>query len=193
MGFSPALTLELIEAGYRTGAFPWYNEDESVLWWSPDPRMVLVPENFHTSKNLRRSLKHFPFTLNKAYQQVMEACASIKRKDQEATWIQAEMLDLYTRLAKRGMGHSVEVWQQGELVGGLYGLQWGGVFFGESMFSTTTDASKAALHFLCAHAGTLGIRLIDCQMYTDHLASLGASEIPRQDFFKHLERLTRLP
>lgn len=119
----------------------------------------------------------------------MEACANTPRKDQEGTWIQPEMIDLYDELAHKGVGKSVEVWKNDELVGGLYGLQMGAVFFGESMFSTVSDASKAALYHLCIHADALGIKLIDCQMYTDHLASLGAREISRATFFKHLETL----
>lgn len=179
---------------YSRGIFPWFGEDDPVLWWSPDPRMVLVLDELRVSRSLRRTLRagRFSVTLDSAFAAVMEGCAG-PRAGQDGTWITEDMLDAYTALAARGVAHSVEVWREGALVGGLYGVAVGRMFFGESMFSREADASKVALVTLVRQIRRWGFELIDCQMATGHLASLGAREIPRPDFLAHVHRLTRLP
>ncbi len=169
--------------------FPWYNEDQPILWWSPDPRCVLVPDQFHCSRSLAKSIRSqgFDFTLDLAFEQVIRACAAPARGRLE-TWIGEDMIAAYTRLHHLGFSHSVETWKEGRLVGGLYGIAIGRIFFGESMFSTVTDASKAALKFLAETLDEAGYHLIDCQVTSDHLLSLGASIIPRSEFMARLEQ-----
>lgn len=172
---------------YRQGIFPWYSEHDPILWWSPDPRMVLFPEELEVSRSLRKSLRrgHFSVSMDQAFDNTIQNCSG-PRKDDAGTWLQPEMIQAYQELHRQGHAHSVETWLDGELVGGLYGIALGGVFFGESMFSRTSDASKTALVFLVETLLAHGFSLIDCQVYSAHLESLGACEIPRQDFQRRL-------
>lgn len=179
----------LLEA-YSKGIFPWFNADEPILWWSPNPRMVLFPEEIKISRSLRKTLKkeHYQIRTDGSFTQVMHACAS-SRKGQVGTWIHPEMIAAYTALHDMGLAHCVETWMGGELVGGLYGVALGQVFFGESMFSRVPDASKIALVHLAKQLQRWKFGLIDCQVKTDHLTSLGAREIPRSEFSQQLDRL----
>jgi leucyl/phenylalanyl-tRNA--protein transferase len=181
---TPARILE----AYRQGIFPWYSDGDPVLWWSPDPRMVLFPEELKVSRSLGRIVKRgvFETRVDTAFTQVMRECAA-PRNGQSGTWIVPEMIEAYGELHARGYAHSVETWQEGVLVGGLYGLWLGKVFFGESMFSRTTDASKVALVNLVAIVAARGARVIDCQQATRHLESLGARPIPRSAFSQLLQ------
>lgn len=177
---------------YRAGIFPWFSDQQPILWWSPDPRMVLFPAHMRCSRSLRKSLRRNPyrFSSDQAFARVIEACAG-PRRGADGTWITTEMRDAYTRLHQLGHAHSVEVWLDGELCGGLYGIALGGAFFGESMFSLRPDTSKAALYWLSLMAGPLRLTMIDCQVSNPHLASLGASEIPRQRFITLLRGCLR--
>lgn len=174
---------------YASGIFPWYSEGEPLLWWSLDPRMVLFPDDFRCSKSLQRTiLSHkFEVHIDTAFRQVMESCGRTPRPDQDGTWITQEMIDAYVRLHELGLAHSFETYQDGELVGGLYGLSLGDLFFGESMFHTVTDASKVAFVRLVEFCNLHGFRLIDAQQPTPHLASLGANPIPRKEFLGLLD------
>jgi leucyl/phenylalanyl-tRNA--protein transferase len=176
---------------YRNGIFPWYGPDQPILWWSPDPRLVLFPEQLHVSRSLARTLRrrHFTVTLDTAFEKVVSECAA-PRPGQAGTWITPEMQAAYIRMHKLGHAHSVECWQQGRLVGGLYGLAMGRVFFGESMFTRVTDASKVGFVTLVRQLQRRDYRLIDCQVHTGHLESLGAGLIPRREFTRLLERET---
>jgi leucyl/phenylalanyl-tRNA--protein transferase len=177
----------LVEA-YRQGIFPWFSDDDPILWWSPDPRMILLPEQFKQRRSLTKRLRHggFHITLDQHFDQVIQACAA-PRDEEGGTWITAEMRDAYSLLHAMGIAHSIEVHQDGHLVGGLYGIAMGPVFFGESMFSLAPDASKVALAHLaramCEHGG----KLIDCQMHSHHLASLGAITVAREAFINYLK------
>ncbi|MBI2189039.1 MAG: leucyl/phenylalanyl-tRNA--protein transferase [Acidobacteria bacterium] len=188
------LSPERLLDAYARGIFPWSSEGEPLLWWSPDPRMVLRLREVHVSRSLRRRLRSgaYTVTLDTACADVMAGCAA-PRPDQDATWITVEMIEAYGRLAALGHAHSVEVWSEGGLVGGLYGVALGRMFFGESMFSRQADASKIALVTLVWQLERWGFELVDCQMSTAHLASLGAREIPRAEFLQHVDRLVRLP
>ncbi|SFX04032.1 leucyl/phenylalanyl-tRNA--protein transferase [Marinospirillum alkaliphilum] len=188
LAFGGDLSPERLLTAYRMGIFPWFSEGEPPLWWSPAPRMVLYPEEVKISRSLSKRLKRgdFELTLDLAFSQVIHQCASL-REHSTGTWITPEMESAYNVLHQRGYAHSVEAWQEGKLVGGLYGLALGGIFFGESMFSTATDASKAALVFLAQHLQRQGFHLIDCQVHSNHLASLGAREIPRETFLQALQ------
>jgi leucyl/phenylalanyl-tRNA---protein transferase len=168
---------------YHHGIFPWYSDDTPILWYSPHERFVLYPEELKVSKTMRQLLRSgkFTVTIDTCFDKVIEACSSIKRKGEPGTWITAEMQVAYIELHKLGYAHSVEVWQHNELVGGLYGVETGNVFCGESMFSGVNNASKSALIYLCQ---TGLYRLIDCQVYTGHLASLGARLISRESYMK---------
>lgn len=179
-------------AAYRQGIFPWYSPGDPILWWSPDPRMVLIPEELKISKSLARTLRNgnYEVTLDTAFADVIQACSETPRRGQRGTWIVPEMQEAYLHLHQLGYAHSVETWVDGKLVGGLYGLALGGAFFGESMFSHATDASKIALAHLCKYLQQRDVRLIDCQMETSHLASLGARPIPRKVFVDQLRTLT---
>lgn len=183
----------LVDA-YSHGIFPWYSEGDPILWWSPDPRMVLIPGELRVSRSLRRAVARgtYEIRFDTAFGSVMEACAE-PRDGQAGTWILPEMVAAYTRLHVRGLAHSVESWQDGELVGGLYGLALGDAFFGESMFSRATDASKVALVALVERLQAAGCRVIDCQQATPHLASLGAREIPRAAFVRLLQESIQYP
>ena len=184
------LSIDTLVSAYAQGIFPWFNDDQPILWWSPDPRLVLFPSQMKISRSLRKNLRNrFTVTCNKAFEEVVESCAlrgdTEKNKD-TGTWITEEMHDAYVSLHSENYAHSVEVWQDGELVGGLYGLALGQVFFGESMFSHVADASKVALAYLCEHLNIKGFELIDCQVESQHLLSLGAKNIPRDDFVGYL-------
>lgn len=182
---------------YRIGIFPWYEEDQPILWWSPNPRLVLFPDELHVSRSLRKTLKktELSITFNQAFADVISACAYRRNElNKEAadtdeyigTWITDEMIQAYTKLHHMGFAHSVEAWHQNELVGGLYGVAIGKVFCGESMFSHEPNASKIAFVCLVGKLKELGYRVIDCQVASDHLLSLGAREISREDFIQYL-------
>jgi leucyl/phenylalanyl-tRNA--protein transferase len=175
---------------YAHGIFPWYSDDQPILWWSPDPRMVLEPDGLKISRSLRKRIRkaEYQVTSNRCFEQVVQACAA-PRGALNGTWILPEMLEAYVELHELGHAHSIECWFDGELVGGLYGVAIGQVFFGESMFSKRVDASKVALEHLCRS----GYQLIDCQLPSDHLTSLGASPIPRKQFCARLVALCQLP
>ncbi|BCK88311.1 leucyl/phenylalanyl-tRNA--protein transferase [Sideroxyarcus emersonii] len=185
--------MRLLEA-YRHGIFPWFNADEPILWWSPDPRMVLFPQHFRISHSLRKKLHKGAYEVrtDTAFEQVMRACAA-PRQGAQGTWIHEEMVAAYCELHRMGHAHSVETWMEGELAGGLYGMALGRMFYGESMFSRRTDASKIALAHLCAQLRRWEFGMIDCQMNTPHLASLGAAEIPRKEFIARLQDLINYP
>jgi leucyl/phenylalanyl-tRNA--protein transferase len=187
---SPARLLD----AYRHGIFPWFNEDDPILWWSPDPRMVLFPAEFKISRTLRKTLRNgnYEVRTDTAFEQVMRACAA-PRNGQAGTWILEEMIAAYCELHRMGYAHSVETWMDGELVGGLYGMAIGSMFYGESMFCRRTDASKIAIAHLARQLERHGFGMIDCQMNTPHLASLGAREIPRTDFITRLRELIHYP
>ena len=188
------LSPQRLIAAYRCGIFPWFNEGDPILWWSPDPRMVLFPPELKISRSLRKTLKKANYTIraDSAFNQVVRACAE-PRKERPGTWIHDEMIAAYTALHEMGLAHSIETWMEGELVGGLYGVAQGKMFFGESMFSRTTDASKVAFVNLVRHLERRGFKMIDCQMKTAHLASFGAREISREEFSLKLKELVNYP
>jgi leucyl/phenylalanyl-tRNA---protein transferase len=189
------LSPERLLAAYRRGIFPWYSPGQPVLWWSPDPRAVLFPEEFHCSRSLARTLASARFSLScdKDFAGVIDGCAA-PRAASPGTWITSEMRAAYLRLHQLGRAHSIEAWQSGSLAGGLYGVRLGGVFFGESMFSRVRDASKVALAHLVAMCMRTNVAVIDCQLPSRHLASLGARAIPRRQFTsllrEHVNALT---
>jgi leucyl/phenylalanyl-tRNA--protein transferase len=182
-------TARLLEA-YRHGIFPWFNAGEPILWWSPDPRMILFPNEFKISHSLHKTLRNgrHEVRFDSHFEQVMRACAA-PREGASGTWIHEEMIAAYCELHRMGYAHSVETWMDGELVGGLYGMALGRMFYGESMFSRKSDASKIALAHLAAQLKKWNFGMIDCQMNTPHLASLGAREIPRKEFIASLQDL----
>lgn len=179
-------------SAYERGVFPWYSSHQPILWWSPDPRMVLYPEEFKISRSLAKTLRNGPYStrLDSAFGEVIRACAAPRRSGAD-TWLNQEMVDAYAELHRLGFGHSVETYAQGRLAGGLYGIQLGGVFFGESMFSRERDASKVAMARLVDECRRRCIRLIDCQVASSHLSSLGAREIGRNEFVALLRRYAR--
>jgi leucyl/phenylalanyl-tRNA--protein transferase len=182
------LATERLLAAYAQGIFPWYSHGQPILWWSPDPRAVLFPERLKVSRSLRKTLRKRPYqvTLDRDFAGVIDGCAA-PRDDGAGTWITSEMRAAYIRLHRAGYAHSVESWVDGELVGGLYGVAIGRVFFGESMFTRRTDASKVAFVHLVRQLQVWGFELVDCQISSDHLKSLGAEEIPRGRFLTLLE------
>lgn len=184
------LTPELVLAAYERGIFPWYSDGQPVLWWSPDPRMVLTPQDFKLHRSLRKTLNHSNFEIrtDTCFETVMRACAE-PRPEQGGTWISDAIVGAYSGLHSAGLAHSVETWMDGELVGGLYGIALGKVFFGESMFMRRTDGSKIAFAHLISQLRRWKFELIDCQQQTAHLASLGAAPIFRADFLRRLSRL----
>jgi leucyl/phenylalanyl-tRNA--protein transferase len=188
------LSVPRLLAAYRAGIFPWFSEGEPVLWWSPDPRMVLFVDRLHVSRSLARDLRRgaWRVSADEAFDDVVAACAD-PRDGSSGTWILPEMRDAYGALARHGAAHSVEVWEEETLVGGLYGVAVGRMFFGESMFSRRSNASKVALATLVAQLVRWEFELIDCQMSTSHLASLGAEEISRAAFLAHVGRLVARP
>lgn len=183
----------LLLHAYSLGLFPWYNEETPILWWSPDPRCVLLPENFRLPARSARKLASRPFTLtfNQAFDKVIEACAKSKRKGQNGTWITDEIMLAYIKLRGLGFAHSVESWRDGSLAGGLYGVALGKVFFGESMFHRESDASRAALAGLVSLLKIRGFNLIDCQQATPHMLQAGAVEMPRSCFLQLLAKSSR--
>ncbi|MGH7927013.1 MAG: leucyl/phenylalanyl-tRNA--protein transferase, partial [Candidatus Binatia bacterium] len=184
----------LLEA-YRLGIFPWYSANEPILWWSPNPRLVLELDDFRISRSLRKTLKKqtFRVTFDQAFGAVMRACATVAREGQPGTWITDEMQEAYERLHNLGYAHSVETWFHGELAGGLYGVSLGKAFFGESMFHRQTDASKVALAALVERLKSWNFHFIDAQMTTEHMLRLGAKELPRRVFLKRLVEALKGP
>jgi leucyl/phenylalanyl-tRNA---protein transferase len=184
----------LIEA-YRVGIFPWYSDDQPILWWSPDPRLVLDLKDFKISRSLRKTLKKgvFQVTFDRAFEEVIQACAVVQRAAQNGTWITEEMREAYINLHGLGYAHSVESWFGGKLAGGLYGVSLGKSFFGESMFHLKTDASKVALATLVEKLKSWDFHFIDSQMTTEHMVRLGAKELPRRIFLKRLQSALRHP
>jgi len=189
---SERLNPELVIKAYKKGIFPWYSEGQPVLWWSPDPRCVLYPEKLHVSRSFKRTLNKPDFSIktDTAFRDVMQACAQPRANEGEqnaGTWITPEMLDVYCQLHDAGIAHSIECWQNGKLQGGMYGLLLGDIFFGESMFSRKKDASKMAMYHLCTK---IKPHLIDAQVYSPHLQTLGAELVSRQDFIHIVEQHT---
>jgi leucyl/phenylalanyl-tRNA---protein transferase len=187
------LSSERLLEAYRVGIFPWYSEDQPILWWSPDPRFVLDLDQFKISRSLAKTLRRriFHVTFDRVFEDVIEACASVTREDQSGTWITPEMKKAYINLHGLGYAHSVEAWFDGKLAGGLYGVSLGKAFFGESMFHLKTDASKVALATLVEKLKSWGFHFVDSQMTTYHMYSLGAREIPRRIFVKKLQSALR--
>jgi len=187
------LSLRRLLLAYCMGIFPWYSEGEPILWWSPDPRLILEPGQIIISRSLRRVLKKsiFQITMDRDFAAVIQGCAAAARRGEPGTWIVDDMITAYTRLHAAGFAHSVETWHEGKLVGGLYGISIGSAFFGESMFSQVSDASKAALAYLAAALRQWGMGLIDCQITTEHLLSMGAREVPRAEFLDRLSQALR--
>ncbi len=189
------LSAERLLLAYRLGIFPWYSDGQPILWWSPDPRVILEPGEFHISRRLRQTLKKggFKVTFDRAFAEVIRACAATPRKGQHGTWITTEMMEAYIRLHQMGFAHSAESWLDGEVVGGIYGISLGRCFFGESMFFTQTNASKVALATLIQQLITWDFHMIDAQVTTEHLIRLGAKETPRHIFLKRLQAALRYP
>jgi len=181
---------ERLLKAYSMGIFPWYNDDSPILWWSPDPRLILIPEELNISRSLRKVIKKgiFKVTMDAAFEEVIRNCSEVTRKGQDGTWITEDMVEAYIRLHKSGYAHSVESWHEGELVGGLYGIILGKAFFGESMFSKASNASKVAFVTLVEKLRDKGFALIDCQVRTEHLISLGAREVHRKKFLDMLRK-----
>ena len=189
------LSPQRLLAAYRHGIFPWYSPGQPILWWSPQPRMVLFPQELKVSRSLAKRLRRgdYQIRIDSAFRAVMEACATSPRPDQDGTWIVPELVEAYCQLHALGYAHSVETWEDERLVGGLYGVAYGGVFFGESMFSRATDASKVALVALANKLCAWNFALIDCQLPTAHLSSLGAESIARSTFMAELKSGLSLP
>ncbi len=182
------LSAKRLLAAYKAGIFPWYSEGDPILWWSPDPRLVLYPSNFHISRSMRRLLNRglFRATMDLAFEKVIKKCAEVRINNGEGTWITSEMTKAYIELHRMGLAHSVETWLEGKIVGGLYGVSLGQCFFGESMYSESPNASKVALFNLVNFIKKYNFRFIDCQVYSDHLLKMGACEIKRKRFLKEL-------
>ena len=192
---SEDLNPERVFTAYQQGIFPWFSPGQPVLWWSLDPRMVLHTSELRITRALAKTLRNraYEVRVDSAFEAVMRACGSVPREGQNGTWITQSMIQTYAALHAQGIAHSVETWSEGELIGGLYGLCIGRMFYGESMFSKVTDASKIAFAHLVPFLAARGCTQIDCQMYTEHLASFGAREIDRRDFVAELKRLIALP
>jgi len=189
------LSPERLVLAYSSGIFPWPHDGMPLLWFSPDPRMVLKPGSMKISRSLRAQLKHgaFEVTCDEAFREVMSACARTPRAHEEGTWITPDMVNAYSLLHERGVAHSVEAWHEGQLAGGLYGVSLGAVFFGESMFSRVTDGSKVALVALVRQLAAWDFAFLDCQMVTDHLASMGAEPWTRERFLRELKQAMAVP
>jgi leucyl/phenylalanyl-tRNA--protein transferase len=183
------LSVERLLLAYNNGIFPWYNADEPILWWAPSERMVVYPETYKVSKSMRNILNRNNFTIthNQNFKEVITHCQQVERKDQEGTWISAEIIEAYTKLHELGIAKSIEVWQNNQLVGGLYGVDLGHIFCGESMFSSVPNASKVAFVTLVQELKENNYKLLDCQVHNDHLESLGAFEISRESFMRILK------
>lgn len=192
VGMGGALSADMLLSAYLQGVFPWYGRDDPVLWWSPDPRFILMPEELHTPSRLARTMKknpaQFVYTMNRSFTEVITACAAVKREAGDGTWIGPDIIEVYTEFHRMGFAHSFEVWQNNTLCGGFYGVLIGQVFFGESMFSLISDASKCALVRFVDNFKHCGGKLIDSQVYTDHIARFGGKNISRTAFL-HLEEL----
>ncbi len=188
------LTSKRLINAYKSGIFPWYEKDQPILWWSPNPRSVFALEWMHVSRSLKKTLKqqHFHITYNENFNQVIQACRE-PRAYSDGTWITDQMINAYIKLHQLGHAHSVEVWKDDKLVGGLYGIAMGRIFFGESMFNVYANASKVAFFYLVTKLQSLGFQLIDCQVHSAHMASLGAREIPRIQFLAKLNNLIDNP
>ena len=184
------LSTQRLLLAYRNGIFPWYSDDEPIIWWCPNPRFVLFPDEIKISKSMRAVIKKqtYSFTINNCFNNVIKNCKTINREGQSGTWISEEFIDAYTNLHNLGYALSAETWKNNKLVGGLYGVKMGNIFFGESMFSLSPNASKFAFIQLVQHLKNEGVKLIDCQVYTNHLESLGAKMIDRNDFMRLLEQ-----
>ncbi|MCF8112505.1 MAG: leucyl/phenylalanyl-tRNA--protein transferase [Desulfotignum sp.] len=184
------LSCDRLLLAYQNGIFPWFSESEPILWWSPDPRLVLFPSRIRISRSLGKKIKRdeFTITVDQAFEQTIQACARPRKHPDEGTWLVAEMVDAYIALHRKGYAHSIETWHRDRLVGGLYGVSIGCSFFGESMFSLERDASKVALVALARHLEHHEFDIIDCQVTTDHLCQMGAVEISRQQFLDILSR-----
>ncbi len=182
------LSPQRLVAAYASGIFPWYGDDDPILWWSPDPRLVLYPHKFKVSKSLRQTLNKNPFEIRVdfAFEEVINNCSKVPRKDQHGTWITDDMKKAFIRMHELGLAHSIETWEGNKLVGGLYGLSLGNAFFGESMFHKRRDASKIAFYYLSKLAINWNFSFIDCQVTNEHLLSLGAEEISRDSFLDQL-------
>lgn len=178
-------TTRLLRA-YENGIFPWFSNNDPILWWSPDPRLVIFPDKVHVSKSLKKKIKKniYTISIDTAFEETIKACAQPRQDRENGTWLVDEMVSAYIELHKQGWAHSIEVWNKNNLVGGLYGISIGGSFFGESMFSLESDASKVALVCLARHLEKHNFDLIDCQVTTDHLLSMGACQIDRKKFLK---------
>jgi len=189
------LCQERLLLAYSMGIFPWYSDAEPIMWWSPDPRLVLYPDEFRVSRSLQKTIKKgvFKITMDQAFEQVITECAKVRRKQNEGTWIVPEMINAYCQLHASEFAHSVEAWQKDALVGGLYGISLGKCFFGESMFTRVTNASKVAFVALVDYLKALSFDLIDCQVTTEHLANFGAREIPRTRFLDELKKSLDAP
>lgn len=187
IAFGGDLSMERIWFAYQNGIFPWFNPDEEILWWCPDPRFVLFPNDLKVSKSMKKILKNnlFTFTENQNFREVIKNCQIVSRKGQDGTWLSDELMESFIKLHEYGFAKSIEVWQNNKLVGGFYGLQVGKVFCGESMFANVSNASKAGfINFVETHKNEL--TLIDCQSHTEHLESLGATMISKKEFLKTL-------
>jgi leucyl/phenylalanyl-tRNA---protein transferase len=182
--------IRIIKA-YQSGIFPWYAKDEPILWWSPNPRLIMELDDFKISKSLKKSLKKFTYKFDANFNIVMQNCATKQRKDQNGTWIQKDVIQAYEALYMMGIAHSIESYKDGKLVGGLYGLTIGKVFCGESMFANENDASKSAYTILVKHLKKWGYDFVDCQVPTNHLKSLGAKEVSRDYFIDRLEQVNK--
>jgi leucyl/phenylalanyl-tRNA--protein transferase len=189
------LSVERLLLAYQSGIFPWYSKSEPLLWWSPDPRLVLFPDELVISHSLNKTLrqKRYDISVDKDFRHVITACAGIQRKKQEGTWITEEMIEAYLKLHRLGYAHSVEAWWQGRIVGGLYGVSLGRCFFGESMFATRSDSSKVALVHLSRFLSQKGFGFIDCQVPSGHLCTMGARSISRDEFISLLSRNINSP
>ncbi len=186
---------ERLLSAYALGIFPWYDASSPILWWSPDPRLVLEPQRLHVSRSLRRTIRRgtYRVTADTAFERVIRRCASRARPGQRGTWITPEMVDGYARLHRLGFAHAFEAWEGEALAGGLYGVSLGAAFFGESMFADRPDASKVTFVRAVEWLSTRGVQLVDCQVRTEHLVSLGAHEIPRREFLARLARALEAP
>lgn len=195
LAYGGDLSTERLLLAYQIGIFPWYSKGDPILWWSPNPRLLLYPENFKVRKSFARVLRSgkFTVTFDKHFSEVIHHCATVFREGQEASWIVDEIIEAYTRLHKEGFAHSVEIHKDGKLVGGLYGVAYGKAFFGESMFSLVSDASKVAFKALSDVLGSRGYDFIDCQMKTDHMIGLGAEVVERDLFLDSLELAIQKP
>jgi len=195
IAFGGDLSPDFLLSAYRQGIFPWFSKDEPILWWSPNPRMVLLPENFKVRKSLQQVIKKGTFALktDTAFREVISRCSRVPRPGQDETWITDDMIEGYVKLHELGYAHSFESYFEGELVGGLYGLSIGNCFFGESMFFTKTDASKVAFYHLVEFAKKHGFAFIDAQQPTEHLHSLGARPMDRKQFLEMLEKAIQNP